>query len=196
MSTLLTLFLEFLKIGLFTFGGGYAMIPLIKETVLTHSWITLEEFNNFIGICECTPGPIAINLATYVGYETYGVLGSIIASIAVVIPSFVIILLIASILNNFINNKFVKYFLTGIKASTVALILGAGITLLMSLLGFDDITFFTLNYQALTCLVLSVILLIVYKLIFKKKISTILFIILSALIGLIVGIIFKNLNLL
>ncbi len=195
MSTLLTLFLEFLKIGLFTFGGGYAMIPLIKETVLAHSWITLEEFNNFIGICECTPGPIAINLATYVGYETYGVLGSIIASIAVVIPSFVIILLIASILNNFINNKFVKYFLTGIKASTVALILGAGITLLLSLLGFDDITSFSLNYQALTCLILSVLLLIIYKLIFKKKISTILFIILSALIGLIVGIIFKNLNL-
>lgn len=196
MSTLLTLFLEFLKIGLFTFGGGYAMIPLIKETVLTHSWITLEEFNNFIGICECTPGPIAINLATYVGYETYGVLGSIIASIAVVIPSFVIILLIASILNNFINNKFVKYFLTGIKASTVALILGAGITLLMSLLGFDDINSISLNYQALTCLILSVLLLIIYKIIFKKKISTILFIILSALIGLIVGIIFKNLNLL
>ncbi len=196
MSTLLTLFLEFLKIGLFTFGGGYAMIPLIKETVLTHSWITLEEFNNFIGICECTPGPIAINLATYVGYETYGVLGSIIASIAVVIPSFVIILLIASILNNFINNKFVKYFLTGIKASTVALILGAGITLLLSLLGFDDINSISFNYQAFTCLVLSIILLIVYKLIFKKKISTILFIILSALIGLIVGIIFKNLNLL
>ncbi len=195
MSTLLTLFLEFLKIGLFTFGGGYAMIPLIKETVLAHSWITLEEFNNFIGICECTPGPIAINLATYVGYETYGVLGSIIASIAVVIPSFVIILLIASVLNNFINNKFVKYFLTGIKASTVALILGAGITLLLSLLGFDDITSFSLNYQALTCLILSVLLLIIYKLIFKKKISTILFIILSALIGLIVGIIFKNLNL-
>lgn len=191
---LLTLFLEFLKIGLFTFGGGYAMIPLIKETVLTHNWITLDEFNNFIGICECTPGPIAINLATYVGFETEGILGAILASIAVVIPSFVIILLIASILNNFINNKFVKYFLTGIKASTVALILGAGITLLLSLLGFDDISNISFNYQALTCLVLSILLLIFYKLIFKKRISTILFIILSALIGLLVGIIFKNFN--
>lgn len=191
---LLTLFLEFLKIGLFTFGGGYAMIPLIKETVLTHNWITLDEFNNFIGICECTPGPIAINLATYVGFETEGILGAILASIAVVIPSFVIILLIASILNNFINNKFVKYFLTGIKASTVALILGAGITLLLSLLGFDDIKNISFNYQALTCLVLSILLLIFYKLIFKKRISTILFIILSALIGLLVGIIFKNFN--
>ncbi len=192
--TLLTLFLEFLKIGLFTFGGGYAMIPLIKETVLQHNWITLEEFNNFIGICECTPGPIAINLATYVGFETSGVLGAIVASIAVVIPSFVIILLIASILNNFINNKYVKYFLSGIKACTVALILGTGITLLLSLLGFDDIHNIAFNYQALTCLVSSIILLIVYKLIFKKRISTILFIILSALIGLVVGIIFKNFN--
>lgn len=192
---LLTLFLEFLKIGLFTFGGGYAMIPLIKETVLTHNWITLDEFNNFIGICECTPGPIAINLATYVGFETAGILGAILASIAVVIPSFIIILLIASILNNFINNKFVKYFLTGIKASTVALILGAGITLLLSLLGFDDIQNINFSYQALTCLVLSILLLTFYKLIFKKRISTILFIILSALIGLLVGIIFKNFNL-
>ncbi len=192
---LLILFLEFLKIGLFTFGGGYAMIPLIKETVVSHNWINITEFNNFIGICECTPGPIAINLATYVGYTTYGVGGAIIASIAVVIPSFVIILLIASVLNNFINNKYVKYFLTGVKACTVALILGAGITLLLTLLGINDFKNINFNLQGLVTLIACIALIILYKLIFKKKMNTILFILSSALLGLLIGIIFKNLGL-
>lgn len=192
---LLILFLEFLKIGLFTFGGGYAMIPLIKETVVSHNWINITEFNNFIGICECTPGPIAINLATYVGYTTYGVGGAIIASIAVVIPSFVIILLIASVLNNFINNKYVKYFLTGVKACTVALILGAGITLLLTLLGINDFKNICFNLQGLVTLIACIALIILYKLIFKKKMNTILFILSSALLGLLIGIIFKNLGL-
>ena len=97
----LYLFLEFFKIGLFTFGGGYAMIPLVKETVLTHNWLTEEQFYNFLGVCESTPGPIAINMATYVGNVQGGILGSLIASIAVILPSFIIILIIAAILKNF-----------------------------------------------------------------------------------------------
>ena len=190
----LTLFLEFLKIGLFTFGGGYAMIPLIKESVINNNWITLDEFNNFIGICECTPGPIAINLSTYVGYQVSGVLGAVIATTAVVLPSFIIILLIASILNNFINNKFVKYFLIGIKACVVSLIIGAGITLLMSLLGLSDLSNIEFNYKGLTALIACILLLIIYRLIFKKKMNTILFIVISAVLGIIIGIIFNQFN--
>lgn len=87
------LFLTFLKIGLFTIGGGYAMLPMIRnEVVLSWQWITEESFVNFIGIAESTPGPFAINMATFVGYHTAGVLGSLCATVGVVLPSFVIIL--------------------------------------------------------------------------------------------------------
>ena len=99
----LLLFLEFLKIGLFTFGGGYAMIPLIRETVVARMWLTENEFYDFIGICESTPGPIAINMATYVGSTQAGFLGAVCATIGVILPSFIIIILIASILKHFTN---------------------------------------------------------------------------------------------
>ena len=92
----LTLFLEFFKIGLFTFGGGYAMIPLVKELVLKYNWLTETEFYDFLGLCESTPGPIAVNMATYVGYEKGDVLGSVLATFGVVLPSFLIILLSVS----------------------------------------------------------------------------------------------------
>lgn len=101
----LYLFLEFLKIGLFTIGGGYAMIPLIKETVLNYSWLTEEEFTNLIGICESTPGPIAINMATYVGSTQGGLLGSLVSTLGVVLPSFIIIVLIAAVFHKFTSNK-------------------------------------------------------------------------------------------
>ena len=87
----LELFIEFFLIGLFTFGGGYAMIPLVKDLVIEKGWLTEEAFYNFLGVCESTPGPIAINMATYVGSTQGGVLGSIVATLGVVLPSFIII---------------------------------------------------------------------------------------------------------
>ena len=95
----LRLFLEFFKVGLFTFGGGYAMIPLIKEMVLKYGWLTETQFYDFIGVCETTPGPIAVNMATYIGSVNGGFLGSLVATIGVVLPSFIIILMIVTILN-------------------------------------------------------------------------------------------------
>ncbi|MBR5501166.1 MAG: chromate transporter, partial [Clostridia bacterium] len=83
----LTLFLEFFKMGLFTFGGGYAMIPLIEETVLKYGWLTEERFSEMLGVCESTPGPVAINMATYIGSVQGGFLGSLVATIGVVLPS-------------------------------------------------------------------------------------------------------------
>ena len=88
------LFIEFFKIGLFTFGGGYAMIPLVRELVLEYGWLTEEAFTNFIGVCESTPGPVAINMATYVGSMQGGFLGSVAATFGVVLPSLIIIILI------------------------------------------------------------------------------------------------------
>ena len=126
----LLLFLEFFKIGLFTFGGGYAMIPLVKDVVISYSWLTEGEFYDFIGVCESTPGPIAINMATYVGNTQGGVLGGVVATLGVVLPSFIIILLIAMILKNFIKNKYVQGFLKGVQPIIVSLILVAGLTLL------------------------------------------------------------------
>ena len=104
----LELFYEFFIIGLFTFGGGYAMIPLIKDTVINNGWLTLEEFYNFIGICESTPGPIAVNMATYIGSTQGGLLGSLCATLGVVLPSFIIILLIAMCLQKLTSNKYFK----------------------------------------------------------------------------------------
>ena len=94
----LQLFIEFFLIGLFTFGGGYAMIPLVRETVLENGWLTEAQFYDFIGVCESTPGPIAVNMATFIGSDQAGVLGSICATLGVVLPSFIIILIIAIII--------------------------------------------------------------------------------------------------
>ena len=109
----LELFYEFFLIGLFTFGGGYAMIPLVRETVINNGWLTLEEFYSFIGVCESTPGPIAVNMATYVGSTQGGILGSFVATLGVVLPSFTIILLIAICLKKIVENKHFKNFIKG-----------------------------------------------------------------------------------
>ena len=111
----LILFLEFFKIGLFCFGGGFGMIPLIEETVLAHGWLTENEFFELLGICESTPGPIAVNTATYIGAEMGGILGSLCATLGVVLPSFFIILLIASLLKKLHENKHFKGFVKALQ---------------------------------------------------------------------------------
>ena len=111
----LTLFLEFLKIGLFTFGGGYAMIPLIREVVLRHGWLDEAGFLNMIGVSEVTPGPIAVNMATFVGSTQAGFLGALLCTLGVILPSFIIMLLISTLLKKFIKNKYVQSALSGIK---------------------------------------------------------------------------------
>ena len=125
----LLLFLEFLKIGLFTFGGGYAMIPLIRETVVARMWLTENEFYDFIGICESTPGPIAINMATYVGYSTAGIGGALAATIGLVAPSVIIIVMIAKLLRRFGSSSCLQDLLGGVRPAVLALILFAGIAI-------------------------------------------------------------------
>ncbi len=125
-ATLLALFFTFLKIGSFTFGGGYAMIPLIqREVVESKHWLTDDDILSIIAIAESTPGPIAINMATFVGYRTAGVLGSLMATLGVVIPSFVVILLVTGVLKQFYHLKAVTYAFQGIRAGVLALILKA-----------------------------------------------------------------------
>ena len=117
------LFTTFFKIGAFTFGGGYAMIPLIqKEAVEKNNWITDEDILEIIAIAESTPGPIAINSATFVGYRTAGVMGSVAATLGVVLPSFVIIYAISFVLRQFQELKAVQYAFQGIRAGVLALL--------------------------------------------------------------------------
>lgn len=126
LKNYLTLFLTFLKIGAFTFGGGYAMIPIIeKEIVDKHHWIESEDILDIFAISESTPGPIAINSATFIGYKIGGIFGSFCATFGVVLPSFTIISIIALVLREFSDIKAVQYAFNGIRAGVLALIIKA-----------------------------------------------------------------------
>lgn len=131
---LLLLFWTMFKIGLFTFGGGYVMISIIdREIVERKKWIDSDEFLDVIAIAESTPGPLAINTATYVGYKMHGVLGSIFATLGVVLPSFIIILLISLFAEAFLSLEYVKYAFMGINACVTFLIISAGIKMIKKL---------------------------------------------------------------
>ncbi len=132
-SRTLELFLTFMKIGAFTFGGGYAMIPLIKEEVVTRKkWISSEDVLDVVAIAESTPGPIAINSATFVGYKAGGFWGSFAATLGVTIPSFAIIYLVSFILAQFESFPAVSYAFFGIRAAVLALIVNAMLTMYKS----------------------------------------------------------------
>ena len=122
MKELRTIFLTFFKIGAFTFGGGYAMIPLIqKEAVEKHGWVTDEDILDIVAIAESTPGPIAINAATFIGYQTRGILGALAATLGVVLPSFVTIFVIFHVLQAFRDAKAVQYAFNGIRVGVLVL---------------------------------------------------------------------------
>lgn len=122
------LFLTFLKIGTFTFGGGYAMLPLIQSEVERHGWLSQAEVVDFIAVSESTPGPLAINMATFVGIRTGGVLGAVCATLGVVLPSFVIILIVAKFYEKFRKSRAVDGIMSGLKPAVVGMIGAAFIT--------------------------------------------------------------------
>ena len=131
LKDLFTLFITFFKIGAFTFGGGLAMVPLIaKEIVEKKKWMTSEEMVDMIAIAESTPGVIAVNCATFVGYKTHKILGALLATLGVVMPSFVIIVIISIFYEKFIQIEVIKWAFLGIKCCVAILILNAGIKLL------------------------------------------------------------------
>ena len=133
-KTCLKLFLVLFKIGLFTFGGGYAMISLLEnEFVAKRKWLGNDEFLNVVAIAESTPGPVAINAATYVGYKLAGFWGSLSATVAVALPSFAIIFLISLFFDAFLSLKYVAYAFDGIQVCVIFLILNAGMKMLLKL---------------------------------------------------------------
>lgn len=127
MSILLKLFWTFFKISLFTIGGGAAMIPLITQEVLANGWLSEEMLINLVGIAESTPGPIAVNVSTYIGASQAGFVGAVIATLGMVLPPFLIILVIAKFFKNFLNNRYVTATLDGVKPVIVGLIVSVGI---------------------------------------------------------------------
>lgn len=186
----LTLFFEFFKIGLFCFGGAFGMIPIIKDVVLKYEWMTEADFYSFVGVCESTPGPIAVNLATYIGSTQGGFLGSLLAVLGVVLPSFIVILLIASILKNLTENKFFKAVMSGIKPIVVALILFTGITFLLETVGVVN---GKVDASAIVLFVLIFGIHLLVTRVFKKKLSSVLLIIISAGLGIMMGIVGESL---
>ena len=132
----LKLFLTFLEIGAVSFGGGYGMISLIREKVLLNGWLSEAEFLSFIAVSESTPGPLAVNMATFIGASQGGVPGALCATLGVVLPSFFIILLIAALIHNLLKYAGVEAFLSGVRPCVVALILSTAFTMgLSTLLG-------------------------------------------------------------
>lgn len=175
MKKYLKLFFVMLKIGLFTFGGGYAMIALLEnEFVSKLKWINEEEFTDMVAISESTPGPIAINSATYIGYKIGSILGSFICTIAICIPSFVIIYIISLFFNAFMEIQWIAAAFKGIQVCVVYLILSAGIRMLIKM----KKTAFNIIIIAVTsvCMILFSI--------FAVDFSSVLYILISGIIGL------------
>ncbi len=184
MNIILDLFLTFFKIGAFTFGGGYAMLPLIQQEVLAHEWLELSELVNFIAVSESTPGPFAINMATYVGSQMGGVLGAAAATLGVVLPSFIIILIVAKCYEKFKNSKAVKGCMTGLKPAVIGLIGAAAISIagtVLAPLGWSLSIFTSLDFY------ISIAIFAICAVLVFKKVHPILIICLAAVLGIITG---------
>ena len=174
----LDLFIGFLQVGCFAFGGAYGAIPLIRDIVLRYGWLTAEELTYMIAVSESTPGPIMVNLATYVGSTQAGLLGSILATFAVVLPSFLLILLITAIMKTAIKNKYVQAVLRGLKPCIIGIILATGVVMVIS---------HCLENQSVSLRPLLITgVLAAAQYLGKKKLSPIMLILRSALCGVIV----------
>lgn len=168
------LFWDFLKIGAFTFGGGYAMIHLLeRQFVARRKWLDREEFLDMVAVAESTPGPVAVNSATYIGYKVDGVIGALSATVAVCLPSFVIIYLISLFLNQFLALTYVAYAFKGIQVCVVYLILSAAWKLWTSM---------EKNWMNVSILTAVGIAMISFS-VFAVDVSSILYIIICGVIG-------------
>ena len=181
----LDLFLGFLKVGCFAFGGAYGAIPLIRDVVMSYGWLSDEMLTYMIAVSESTPGPIMVNLATYVGSNQAGFLGAVIATTAVVLPSFLIILLVTALLQTALKNKYVQAILRGLKPCVIGIVLATGLYMIaQNCLSAEN----GMNIDVVSLVITFVlaVIMIAYKHISKKKMSPIMLIILSAIIGILV----------
>ena len=182
---LLKLFWDFFKVSCFTFGGAYGAIPLIRDMVMKNGWLTDERLSYMIAISESTPGPIMVNMATYIGNDQAGFWGSLIATAAVVLPAYLVILLVLGILKKTIGNKYVQAVLSGLKPCVIGIVLATGLYMVVS----NCVAFhggFTADLRSgiLTAALLAVMALV--KKISGKQLSSILLICISAVLGMVV----------
>lgn len=180
--TYFELLLGFLKVGCFSFGGAYGAIPLIRDVVMSYGWMTEEELTYMIAVSESTPGPIMVNLATFIGNTKGGILGAIVATLAVILPSFMIILLVSAAMKKLLKNKYVQAALRGLKPCIIGLVMATGLFMVIThCVSFD--AGFSIDWKALVLTVVLSAALYLSKPVFKKKISPILLIVISAVLG-------------
>jgi len=180
---LIELFITFFLIGAFTFGGGYAMLPLIQQAVLEKGWLTDTQLVDFVAVAESTPGPFAVNIATYIGIQKAGIIGAVASTFGVVMPSFIIILIVATAFEKFKENKYVKCVMSGLKPAVIGLIESA-------VLSIGETAFLPGEGQnfSLPSLISSIcIFAVAAVLMFWKKLHPIVVIGISALLGICLG---------
>ena len=184
----LQLFFTFLKVGAFAFGGGYAMLSLIGASVLQYGWMTEEELLNFVGVETVIPGPIAVNMATYIGYEQGGFLGALLATIGVVLPSFIIILVVVALVKNLLKYPPIKTFIASMRPALGGLIVSVAITMALKVFfAVDTIKNISFSFDWRTLVVLAVVITIpiIWKRFKKKDFSSILLVVISGLMGMV-----------
>ena len=182
----LQLFFAFLKVGAFAFSGGYAMLSLIGNSVLKYGWMTEEELLNFVGVETVIPGPIAVNMATYIGYEQGGFLGAFLATIGVVLPSFIVILIVAALIKNLLKYPLVKTFIAGMRPALGGLILSVAVTMTFTVFfGIHTVkdVKFSFDWRNLVVLTFVIGVPLVWKRLKKKEFSSILLVLISGMIG-------------
>ncbi len=182
------LFYEFLITGVFAFGGGLATLPFLNEMGISTGWFTTEELTNMLAVAESTPGPIGINMATYVGFKVAGVGGAAVATIALILPSLILVLILIKVLNKFSENPYVIGTLYGLRPASVGLVTVAAIyvmevTFFKEAIAFSNFNISIINLKAILLFVIVFILGVLIKK--TKKIHPIIFIAVSAIIGII-----------
>lgn len=183
----LDLFFGFLKVGLFSFGGAYGAIPVIREVVMANSdWgITEDKFAYLLAISESTPGPIMVNTATYIGNEVGGILGAALATFTVCLPAFIIILVLSMILKNFLKNPYVQGVLNGIKPCIIGIIMATGLHMIIENASANGLSI-PKNWQSLVIMAVIIAAMFIYKKFKGKAISPILLIAVAAVSGIVI----------
>ena len=164
----INLLIGFLKVGLFAFGGAYGAIPLIRDVVMSYGWLTEDMLTYMIAVSESTPGPIMVNLATYVGSSQAGFAGAVIATLAVVLPSFLIILLVTALLKTALKNKYVQAVLRGLKPCVIGIVLATGIYMILKNC-FGTISAIAIDHKAILLTALLAAIIFGYRHFTKKK---------------------------
>ena len=179
---LLKLFVDFFKVSCFTFGGAYGAIALIRDMVLQNGWLSEAEIAYMIAVSESTPGPIMVNMATYIGSDQAGFLGSLVATVAVVLPAYLVILLVMGILKNTIRNPWVQAALRGLKPCVVGIVLATGLGMVIRNCFYARGS----DLRAAVITVALILILLLYQRLSKKKLSPIALICVSAVLGIVV----------